>query len=132
MRLRVLESHFSRSAREMGHPACVKVRVKIKVKVKGNGPECPFHPSRSGDSRFLTGLGAWFGMTGIGAGFACSVPLAAFGLKPGSFSLGGLRHDWKSCPSRSCSRQGAQMASTSCIGPSLGVFRFAGDSAASG
>src|ERR1700733_6860360 len=83
MRLRVVESHFSQSAREMGHPACVKVRVKIKV--KGNGPECPFHPSRSGDSRFLTELGARFGMTGIGAGFACSVPLAAFGLPPCSF-----------------------------------------------
>ncbi len=37
-----------------------KNRNKNKNKVKGSGQECPLHTSRS---RFLTGLGARFGMT---------------------------------------------------------------------
>jgi hypothetical protein len=51
--------------------------VKVKIKVKGNGQECPFYtcscPSPFvallGDSRFLTGLGARFGMTMSYGGF---------------------------------------------------------------
>ena len=38
-------------------------------KVKGNGQECPFHTSSDGaNSRFLTGLGARFGMTSLDLG----------------------------------------------------------------
>jgi hypothetical protein len=36
------------------------------IKVKGNGQECPFHTSGGANSRFLTGLGARFGMTSLG------------------------------------------------------------------
>ena len=39
-----------------------KNKNKNKNKVKGSGQECPVHTSRS---RFLTGLGARFGMTKI-------------------------------------------------------------------
>jgi len=62
-------------------------------KVKGNGQECPFHTSSDGaNSRFLTGLGARFGMTKIWDGLAYFLR-SAFppGLKPGSipWALGG-------------------------------------------
>ena len=64
-----------------------------KVKVKGNGRECPFHTSSDGaNSRFLTGLGARFGMTRVwdGACLLFAVGVSP-GLKPGSipWALGG-------------------------------------------
>jgi hypothetical protein len=37
---------------------------QVKIKVKGSGQECPLHTGNV-NSRFLTGLGARFGMTKI-------------------------------------------------------------------
>jgi hypothetical protein len=52
MGLRVVESHFSQSTREMGHPGKCNVKgsgrgrpLYFKIKVKSNGQECPFHTS---------------------------------------------------------------------------------------